>query len=100
MCYHSKDALEAAYRGDCYIITFVHHFWHIGYLYITGRIKEILITRGGENIAPVLIEEKMMDQMKLLSYCMVLGDNQKYLTMFVTLRCEVGVVVVDHMMCM
>ena len=61
-----------------------------GYLYITGRIKEILITRGGENIAPVPIEERMMDQMKLLSYCMVLGDNQKYLTMFVTLRCEVG----------
>ena len=65
-----------------------------GYLYITGRIKEILITRGGENVAPVPIEEKMMDDMKLLSYCMVIGDNQKYLTMFVTLRCEVGVVLI------
>ena len=69
----------------------MHYLLRTGYLYITGRIKEILITRGGENIAPVPIEEKMMDQMKLLSYCMVIGDNQKYLTMFVTLRCEVGV---------
>ena len=66
------------------------YFAYIGYLYITGRIKEILITKGGENVAPVPIEENMMDQMKLLSYCMVIGDNQKYLTMFVTLRCEVG----------
>ncbi len=61
----------------------------VGFLYITGRIKEILITRGGENIAPVPIEEKMLDTMKMLSYCMVIGDNQKYLTMVVTLRCEV-----------
>ena len=61
-----------------------------GYLYITGRIKEILITRGGENIAPVPIEVKMLEALKILSYCMVIGDNQKYLTMFVTLRCEVS----------
>ncbi len=63
-----------------------------GYLYITGRIKEILITRGGENVAPVPIEEVMLDKMKMLSYCMVIGDAQKFLTMLVTLRVEVGVV--------
>ena len=60
-----------------------------GYLFITGRIKELLITRGGENIAPVPIENRMLDQMKLISNCMVVGDNQKYLTMLVTLRTEV-----------
>lgn len=60
-----------------------------GYLFITGRIKELLITRGGENIAPVPIEERMLDQMRLLGRCMVIGDNQKFLTMFVTLRAEV-----------
>ena len=62
-----------------------------GYLFITGRIKELLITRGGENVAPVPIEERMLDQMKLLSRCMVVGDNQKYLAMLVALRTEVGV---------
>ena len=61
-----------------------------GYLYITGRIKEILITRGGENVAPVPIEEKVLDILKLLSYCITVGDNQKFLTMLVTLRCEVS----------
>ena len=60
-----------------------------GYLYITGRIKEILITRGGENVAPVPIEEKVLDILKLVSYCVTVGDNQKFLTMLITLRCEV-----------
>ena len=60
-----------------------------GYLFITGRIKEILITRGGENVAPVPIEEQMKDTMKLLSYCVVIGDNQKFPTMLVSVRCEV-----------
>ena len=61
-----------------------------GYLYITGRIKEILITCGGENAASVPIEEKVLDILKLLSYCVTVGDNQKFLTMLVTLRCEVS----------
>lgn len=43
-------------------------------------------------MAPVPIEERMLDQMKLLSRCMVVGDNQKFLTMLVALRTEVGVV--------
>lgn len=32
-----------------------------GNLYITGRSKELLITAGGENVAPVLIEEQIKD---------------------------------------
>ena len=64
-------------------------FFLLGYLFITGRIKELLITRGGENIAPVPIEVNMLNYIKLLSNCMVIGDNQKYLTMLVTLRVKV-----------
>lgn len=60
-----------------------------GYLYITGRIKEILITKGGENIAPVPIEVNVLDCCKLVSYCIVIGDGQRYITALVSLRCEV-----------
>lgn len=60
-----------------------------GYLRITGRIKEMLITAGGENVAPVLIEDAMKEEMPLISNCMVIGDNKKFLSMFVTLKVDV-----------
>jgi long-chain-fatty-acid--CoA ligase ACSBG len=59
-----------------------------GYLKITGRLKELIITKGGENVAPLLIEQSMKKEMPLLSQVVVIGDNQKYLTMLVSLKCE------------
>ena len=48
-----------------------------GYLRITGRIKEILITAGGENVAPVLIEDTIKEEVPIISNCMVIGDRRK-----------------------
>lgn len=59
-----------------------------GFMRITGRIKELLITAGGENIPPVLIENEMKAAMVAVSNCMVLGDKRKYLTMVVSLKVE------------
>jgi long-chain-fatty-acid--CoA ligase ACSBG len=56
---------------------------------ITGRIKELIIGSGGENIPPVLIENEMKAEMVALSNVMVIGDKRKYLTMVVTLKTEV-----------
>lgn len=61
-----------------------------GFMRITGRIKELIITAGGENIPPVLIEEEMKSAMLAISNCMVIGDRRKYLTMLVSLKCEVN----------
>ena len=71
-------------------LPFVLYSLCVGYLYITGRIKEILITRGGENIAPVPIEVSVLDCCKLISYCIVIGDGQRYITALVSLRCDVS----------
>lgn len=60
-----------------------------GFLSITGRIKELIIGAGGENIAPVLIEKCMRKHMSFLNTCIVFGDNKPYLGMFVTLETEV-----------
>ena len=45
-----------------------------GNLQITGRIKELLITAGGENVAPVLIENAIKDELPFISNAMVIGD--------------------------
>jgi len=53
-----------------------------GNLCITGRLKEILITAGGENIAPVLIENEIKTALPLLSYAVVVGDQKKITYVF------------------
>ncbi len=50
-----------------------------GFLYITGRLKELLITAGGENVPPTLIEAALTRAMPWLSSCVVVGDRQKFL---------------------
>jgi len=53
---------------------------------ITGRIKELIITAGGENIPPVLIEDEIKAQCAAISNVMAIGDKQKYLIAIYTLK--------------
>ena len=46
-----------------------------GFLKITGRIKELIITAGGENVAPVLIEDNFKAEFSPCSNIMVVGDD-------------------------
>ena len=57
-----------------------------GHLYITGRLKELIVTAGGENIPPVLVEDQIKTAIPQVSQCMVIGDNRKYLSMLITLK--------------
>jgi long-chain acyl-CoA synthetase len=50
-----------------------------GFLYITGRKKEIIVTSGGKNVAPVYLES-LLTQDPLILQALVLGDNRNYLT--------------------
>jgi len=60
-----------------------------GFLFITGRLKEILITAGGENIAPVPIEDRIKREIPAVSEAVVLGDKLKFVSALLTLRTEV-----------
>ncbi|MFI1162080.1 AMP-dependent synthetase/ligase [Streptomyces sp. NPDC020801] len=55
-----------------------------GYLTITGRKKEILITAGGKNVAPAPLENWLRSH-PLVSQCLVLGDGRPYVSALITL---------------
>jgi long-chain acyl-CoA synthetase len=58
-----------------------------GYVSITGRKKEIIITAGGKNITPVNIEA-LVKRNPLVSQCVVVGDRKPYLVALITLDQE------------
>jgi long-chain acyl-CoA synthetase len=56
-----------------------------GYLSITGRKKDILITSAGKSVAPAPLEDWLRAH-PLISQCIVLGDNRPYITALITLE--------------
>ncbi|MBC6463515.1 AMP-dependent synthetase/ligase [Actinomadura sp. HBU206391] len=58
-----------------------------GYLSITGRKKEILVTAGGKNVAPAPLEDRLRAH-PLISQCLVVGDGRPFISCLITLDPE------------
>jgi len=55
-----------------------------GFLRITGRKKELLVTAGGKNVAPAVLEDRLRAN-PIISQCVVVGDGMPYISALVTL---------------
>jgi long-chain acyl-CoA synthetase len=55
-----------------------------GFLKITGRKKEILVTAGGKNVAPAVLEDRLRSH-GLISQCIVVGDQRPFIAALITL---------------
>jgi long-chain acyl-CoA synthetase len=58
-----------------------------GYLTITGRKKEILVTSGGKSVSPGVLEERVRDH-PLVNQCIVVGNDRPYIAALITLDTE------------
>jgi long-chain acyl-CoA synthetase len=79
----TREALEDGWlhTGD------IGEIDHDGYLSITGRKKDTIITAGGKNITPANIEAEIK-QSPYVSQCVVIGDRRPYLVALITLDME------------
>lgn len=57
-----------------------------GFLFITGRSKELIVSSGGENIPYLLIENTVKNECEAISNAFLIGDKRKFLTMLITLK--------------
>jgi len=58
-----------------------------GFLKITGRKKEIIVTSGGKNVSPAVLEDRLRMH-ALISQCMVVGDGRPYIGALITIDTE------------
>ncbi len=78
--YKNESATREAFTSDGFFRTGdIGEIDEDGYLKITGRIKDLIITSGGKNISPQNIENALLAS-PFIEQLAVIGDNRKYLT--------------------
>ncbi|XP_063782627.1 long-chain-fatty-acid--CoA ligase ACSBG1 isoform X2 [Pseudophryne corroboree] len=68
-----------------------------GFLQVTGRLKELIITAGGENVPPILIEDAVKRSIPIVSNAVLIGDRRKFLSMLLTLKSTVDLDTLEPM---
>jgi long-chain acyl-CoA synthetase len=86
--WHNETATAEVLEGDGYFHTGdIGELDDDGYLRITGRKKELIVTAGGKNVAPAVLEDRLRGH-PLISQCMVVGDNKPFIGCLVTIDAE------------
>jgi long-chain acyl-CoA synthetase len=83
--YHKNDpATKEAFNGDWFLTGDIGEISVEGYIRITDRKKDIIITSAGKNIAPQKIEN-MLKLQKHISNALVIGDRRKFVTAIISI---------------
>ncbi|AKU17143.1 long-chain fatty acid--CoA ligase [Luteipulveratus mongoliensis] len=84
---NNEDATVAALQDGWFHTGDLGELDADGFLRITGRKKEIIVTAAGKNVAPAVIEDRLRAH-PLISQCVVVGDQQPFIAALVTLDAE------------
>ncbi|HET6502900.1 MAG TPA: AMP-dependent synthetase/ligase [Amycolatopsis sp.] len=82
--WHNEPATRATLAAEGWLRTGDLGEIHQGYLSITGRKKELIVTAGGKNVAPALFEDRLNEHW-LIDNCVVVGDRRPYVSVLLTL---------------
>ena len=86
--WRNADATRQAFTGDGWFRTGdLGQLDNEGYLTITGRKKEIIVTAGGKNVAPAVLEDRVRAN-PYVSQCLVVGDGKPFVAALVTIDGE------------
>ncbi|MDR6417237.1 AMP-dependent synthetase/ligase [Pseudarthrobacter sulfonivorans] len=86
--YYQRDDLMAdTFADDWFRTGDIGRLDDDGFLWITGRKKEIIVTAGGKNVIPALLEDQIRAD-ALVSQVLVVGDNRPFIGALVTLDQE------------
>ncbi|MEV0398917.1 long-chain fatty acid--CoA ligase [Actinoallomurus sp. NPDC050550] len=85
--WHNEEASKQSLEDGWFHTGDVGELDGDGYLRITGRKKEIIVTAAGKNVAPAPLEDRLRAH-PLISQCMVVGDGRKFIGCLVTLDPE------------
>ncbi len=85
--YKNEQATAEAIRDGWFYTGDLGHLDEDNFVFITGRKKELIVTAGGKNIAPVLLESLMTEDL-LIEQAVVIGSERKYLTALVVVARE------------
>jgi long-chain acyl-CoA synthetase len=82
--WHNEPATRAAFDSDRWFHTGDLGQLHDGYLTITGRQKDLIITSGGKNVAPAMLEDRLRAHW-LIDECVLVGDGRPYIGALISL---------------
>ncbi|WP_338898214.1 AMP-binding protein [Streptomyces sp. TG1A-60] len=85
--WNNRVATEAALTDDWFATGDLGALDEDGYLTITGRKKDVLITSGGKNVSPAVLEDRLRSRPPV-GQCIVVGDNRPYVAALITLDPE------------